>query len=89
VVEPEEVLDASLATARNRAATVLRTELDVVLKYSWNREDEPDWAADAAALARDTVFFRAVERALDLVPEHEATLVRLSRGLTAEATDAA
>ena len=50
-MDPELEELQSLATARRRAATVLRTELEVVLKYSWNLLEEPDVAAVAAVVA--------------------------------------
>lgn len=32
---------------------MLRTELEVVLKYSWNLLEEPDVAAEAAVVAKE------------------------------------
>lgn len=48
------------ATAERRAATVLRTEELVVLKYSLNLLADPDFAAVEAALASDAQFEREV-----------------------------
>lgn len=61
VVDPELEELQSLATERRRAATVLRTELEVVLKYSWNLLEEPDIAAVAAVVAKEAQLLESCQ----------------------------
>lgn len=59
-----------MATADKRAATVERTEDEVVLKYSLNLVDEPEEAAVDAARASEAQELRAAVVAALLEVEH-------------------
>jgi hypothetical protein len=58
-------------------------EEEVVLKYSLNLEEDPESAAEAAALANFTVLLRALSRADFLLELLQLSEVRRSRGLIA------
>lgn len=80
----------SLATAVRRAATLERVELEVVLKYSLNLLEEPDFAAVDAALASFTQLESALVVADFWELEHpDCTFARLESGGTARGTAAA
>ena len=78
MVEPPLVEPDSRATAVRRAATVERTEEEVVLKYSENLDAEPERAAVEAAVEREAEFERALRRAVAWDPEQFWMVVRLS-----------
>lgn len=72
-----------MATADRRAATVERTDDEVVLKYSLNLLDDPEVAAVEAARAREAQALRAaVVAALLEVVQPDSRTVRSVRDLS-------